>query len=73
VAGARDALVQRGMAVQVVVMGAEGYTAATPAGAWAYRTHYGTALDGDGTRRAETIAEAMANRQALLSIIRAKL
>jgi hypothetical protein len=56
----RDALIERGLAVRVVVKGEDGHTAATYAGRDAYRAHF---ADPDGTPAA-TLHEAQVNRLA---------
>jgi len=56
----RDDLIDKGLAVRIVVNGADGYTAATYKGRDAYMQHFGTSLGGG----ADTIAEARANRLA---------
>lgn len=63
----RDDLIEKGLAVRVIVAGQDGYTAATYGGRDAYKRHFGTALGGD----AGTIEEAKANRQALQAIAKA--
>ena len=63
----RDDLIDRGLAVRVIVKGADGYTAATYAGRDAYKRHFGTALGGE----AGTIEEAKASRQTLRAIAEA--
>ena len=63
----RDALIEQGLAVRVIVEGSDGYTAATYAGRDAYKRHFGTALGGD----AGTIEEAKASRQTLRAIAEA--
>ena len=60
----RDSLIEQGLAVRIIVAGADGYTAATYAGRDAYMRHFGTALGGD----AGTIEEAKANRHARRAI-----
>lgn len=60
----RDSLIEQGLAIRIIVAGADGYTAATYSGRDAYKRHFGTALGGD----ADTIEEAKANRQALRAI-----
>lgn len=55
--GVRDSLLARGLAVRVVVKGADGYTAANYAGRDAYKVCFG------GT----TLAQAIRNRQAMLA------
>lgn len=64
----RDALLEKGLAVRVVVKGADGYTAATYRGRDAYKAHFGTALGGD----ADTIDEARGNRIAAQALRRAR-
>lgn len=60
----RDDLIERGLAVRVIVRMEDGYTAATYAGRDAYKEHYGTSLGGG----ADTLAEARANRIARRAI-----
>jgi hypothetical protein len=64
----RDALIDKGLAVRVLVNGCDGYTAATYAGRNAYMQRYGTSLGGT----VDTVAEAMANRKAGCAINQAK-
>jgi hypothetical protein len=59
----RDALVQQGLAVRVVVKGEDGWQAATYAGRDAYKALY-PGPDGP----ADTIAEATVNRQTRRAI-----
>lgn len=63
----RDALIEQGLAIRVIVAGKDGYTAATYMGSDAYKRHFGTALGGD----AGIIEEAKANRHALQAIAKA--
>lgn len=63
----RDTLIATGLAVRIVVRGSDGYTAATYAGRDEYKRIYGTSLGG----KADTIAEARANRLAARSLRRA--
>lgn len=60
----RDDLIDRGLAVRILVNGSDGYTAATYRGRDAYKERYGTSLGGV----ADTVAEAMANRIAMRAI-----
>ena len=53
----RDSLIEKGLAVRVVVKGQDGYTAATYAGARVYKARY---PGPDGA--ADTLAEAQLNR-----------
>lgn len=64
----RDALIDGGLAVRVMVNGNDGHTAATYAGRDAYKQHFGTALGGS----ADTVAEAKANRIARRAVVKAK-
>jgi hypothetical protein len=57
---ARDMLISGGLAVRVVVLGMDGFTAATYQGRDVYKLVFGTSLGG----RADTITEAWANRLA---------
>ena len=59
----RDGLIQRGLAVKVVVSGQDGWQAATYAGRDAYRAHF-PGPDGP----ADTIQEARVTRLARLAI-----
>lgn len=63
----RDDLIEKGLAIRVIVAGRDGYTAATYEGRDAYKIHFGSALNGV----AGTIEEAKANRQALQAIAKA--
>lgn len=64
----RDSLIDRGLAVRVVVRGEDGYTAATYAGRDAWKANYPD-LDG---RAAGTIREADLNRLTRRAIERAR-
>ena len=63
----RDALVERGLAVRVVVKGEDGWQAATYAGRDAYKALY---PGPDGA--ADTMAEAKVNRTTQRAIARAQ-
>lgn len=64
----RDNLIERGLACRVIVAGNDGFTAATYLGRDTYREHFGTALGG----KADTIAEARANRIARRAVLAAQ-
>lgn len=61
---ARNSLIERGLAVSIISKLEDGWTAATLAGRDAYKTHFGTALDG----KADTMREAQAARLARRAI-----
>lgn len=63
----RDSLLQKGLAVRIVVNGADGYQAATYAGRDAYKARYPSA-----DSAADTIGEARVNRMATRAINAAK-
>lgn len=63
----RDSLLASGLAVRIVVRGADGHTAATYSGRDAYKRHFGSSLGGG----ADTIHEATANRLASRALRRA--
>lgn len=56
----RDDLIERGLAVRIVVKMEDGFTAANYAGKQAYKAYFGTSLGG----QADTLTEARANRLA---------